>query len=409
MAYNVMAGGMRLEDIELRRQDESFFNGLGAQRIPDPTTAGDFTRRWGPEDTTGLMECINQVRQGVWAKQPKDFLKEGIVDVDGTIAGTLGECKGGMSLSYKGIWGYAPLIVSLANTKEVLYLVNRPGNVASHEGAAQWIDRAIALVKPLAKRICLRGDTDFSLTAEFDRWSQEVDFVFGMDAHPKRVGMAQALHEAHWRGLVRVEREIKTEPRERVESVKEQVVKEKGYLNKRLQSEQVAEFEYQPVQCGKTYRVIALRKNLSVERGEKVLFDDVKYFFYITTKRHLSSAEWVQFANERGDQENVIEQLKNGVNAMRMPVDNLESNGAYRVMAALAWNLKAWYGMLMPNRERGAEIVKMEFRRFLRAIILLPAQVIRSGRKIIYRILSYNGWLKDFFATWECLKRMEAT
>jgi hypothetical protein len=51
----------------------------------------------------------------------------------------------------------------------------------------------------------------------------------------------------------------------------------------------------------------------------------------------------------------------------------------------------------------------MEFRTFLQAIILLPAQIIQTGRKIVYRILSYNRWLKDFFATWERLRRMEAT
>jgi len=77
------------------------------------------------------------------------------------------------------------------------------------------------------------------------------------------------------------------------------------------------------------------------------------------------------------------------------------------VMAALAWNLKAWYGLMVPNRERGLELVKMEFRSFLAAVLLLPAQIIRAGRKIIYRLLGYNRWLKDFFATWERLRRLE--
>jgi len=111
-------------------------------------------------------------------------------------------------------------------------------------------------------------------------------------------------------------------------------------------------------------------------------------------------------ANGRCDQENVIEQLKNGVNAMRMPVDDLLSNWAYMVMAASAWNLKAWYGLLTPNREHGLELVKMEFRRFLHAIILLPCQIVRTARRVIYRILGYNSWLKDFFATWERLQRL---
>jgi hypothetical protein len=108
LAYNILAGGVRIEDIEVRRQDESFLNGLGAQRIPDPTTAGDFTRRFDTEDTTTLQECINRTRQRVWKKQPEGFLAEAYIDVDGTVAGTYGECKGGMAMSYKGIGGYAP-------------------------------------------------------------------------------------------------------------------------------------------------------------------------------------------------------------------------------------------------------------------------------------------------------------
>jgi hypothetical protein len=164
---------------------------------------------------------------------------------------------------------------------------------------------------------------------------------------------------------------------------------------------------YQPNQCERKHRLVILRKNISVQKGERTLFDEVRYFFYLTNRWDLTVEQIVSLANGRGDQENVIEQLKNGVNAMRMPVDDLVSNGAYMVMAALAWNLKAWYGLLVPDRERGLELVRMEFRRFLQAIILLPVQIIRAGRKIIYRLLGYNGWLKDFFATWQRLQKLE--
>jgi hypothetical protein len=408
LAYNALLGGLRLEDIELRRNDEAFLDGLGAQRIPDPTTSGDFTRRLDEEDILTLQEAVNTTRQRVWAQQPRGFLAEAVIDVDGTMAGTYGECKGGMALSYKGIWGYAPLLVSLANTKEVLYLVNRPGNVASHDGCVAWIDRAIALVRETAEAICLRGDTDFALTAHFDRWDGEgVKFVFGIDAHPKLVKEAEALPKGAWKALERLPRyEIATEPRAKRERVKEGIVRQRGYLNQKLVGESVTEFEYQPGKCRRKYRVVVARKNLSVQRGEKELFDELRYFFYITNRTDLSAEQVVGFANERCDQENVIEQLKNGVNAMRMPVDDLLSNWAYMVMTALAWNLKAWYGLLMPDRERGLEVVRMEFRRFLHVLVLLPVQIVRTGRRIVYRLLSWNGWLRDFFATWERLRQM---
>lgn len=409
LAYNALLGGLRLEDIELRRNDEAFLDGLGAQRIPDPTTSGDFTRRFEQEATLDLMEAINATRQRVWDQQPEGFLSEAFIDTDGTIAPSLGECKGGIGLSYKGIWGYAPLIVTLANTREVLYVVNRPGNVVSHEGCVAWIDRAIDLVGPYAGEITLRGDTDFSLSAELDRWDQAgIKFIFGMDAHPKVVERAEALPPEAWQPLERMPRyEMATQARRKAPRIKEAIVRSKGYLNQKLVGESVAEFDYQPRKCGRSYRLVVLRKNLSVQRGEKVLLEDVKYLFYITNHVKYVSEEIVGLANERCDQENVIEQLKNGVNAMRMPVEDLLSNWAYMVMSALAWNLKAWYGLLMPNRERGLEVLRMEFRRFLHAIVLLPAQIVRSGRRIIYRILGYNRWLEDFFATWEYLRQLK--
>jgi Transposase DDE domain group 1 len=407
IAYNILAGGVRLEDIEQRRQDENFLNGLDAQRIPDPTTAGDFTRRFNEADILTLQECLNRSRQAIWKVQPEGFLKEAFIDVDGTIAGTCGECKEGMGLSYKGIWGYAPLIVSLANTKEVLYLVNRPGNAASHSGSVPWIDRAAELVGEVAGTVTIRGDTDFTHTGYLDGWNEQgKKFILGFDAHPTLVRLAEGLAAGAWNRLERLPKyEILTEPRQKAFRYKEQIVIEKEFKNQVLVGEDIAEIDYQPVKCKRKYRVVIVRKNISVQKGEKALLDELRYFFYITNRKDRAD-KIVGLANGRCDQENVIEQLKNGVNAMRMPVNDLLSNWAYMVMAALAWNLKSWYGLLMPNRERGLELVKMEFRRFLNAIMLIPCQIVRTARRVIYRVLGYNGWLADFFATWERLQRL---
>jgi hypothetical protein len=405
LTYNLLAGGQRMEDIELRRNDEVFLNGLGAERIPDPTTAGDFTRRFAVEDIVALEGCVNRARLAVWKVQPEGFLKEAFVDVDGTVAQTYGECKEGMDISHKGIWGYAPLIVSLANTKEVLYLVNRPGNSTSHTGSVEWIDRAVELVSQVAGSVTIRGDTDFTHTEQLDRWHDAGrKFILGMDAHPKVVMLAEALEKAAWTPLERLAKyDILTEPRPKAFRYKEQVVVEREFKNNKLQGEDLAELDYQPLKCGRKYRLIILRKNISVQKGETVLFDEVRNFFYITNRKDRAE-KIVALANGRCNQENVIEQLKNGVNAMRMPVNDLVSNWAYMVIAALAWNLKAWYGLLVPNRERGIQLVKMEFRRFLHAVMLLPCQIVRTARRVIYRVLSYSRWLEDFFATWQRLE-----
>jgi hypothetical protein len=411
IAYNILTGGTCLEDIERLRNDESYMNALDAERIPDPTTAGDFLRRFNDETWIfALQETINETRAKVWGLQDSTFRKEAIIDVDGTIAETTGECKEGMDIAYNGIWGYAPLIVTLANTNEVLYLVNRSGNRPSSDGAAEWMDLAIDRVTPVFKKVWLRGDTDFSLTHNFDRWDERVGFVFGYDAKQKLVEMVDALPESGWKGLQRpVRYEVKTEERERPENVKEKVVKEREFQNIRLQSEQVAEFNYRPVHCKKIYRMVAVRKNLSVEKGEKRLFDDVRYFFYITNDRKMTMQEIVLFANDRCNQENVIGQLKSGVNALRMLSDGLMSNWAYMVIAALAWNLKAWYGLVTLEPATRRDILRMEFKRFLGSFVQIPCQIVSTGRRMVYRILTYSRHLEAFLETFDQIRKLKFT
>ncbi len=410
VAYNILAGGNRLEDLELRRQDLGYMNSLGARRLPDPTTVGDFTRRFSQDDVLSLQEAINEARQRVWQHRRSveaGFLEKALIDVDGTICGTLGECKQGMSLSYKGVWGYHALLVTLANTREVLYCVNRPGNVASHEGNAAWLDRAIELVRPHSAEIILRGDTDFSNCPHLDRWhEQAVNFIFGMDAHAKVVAMADALPESAWEPLKRpLKYVVATQARQKPENIKEQVVIAKGYTNLKLRGECVAEFNYQPLKCGRAYRMIVVRKNISVTKGTEAMIDEVRYFFYITNLVDQPKEEMVRLANGRGDQENIIEQAKNGVRAMHMPVNDLVSNWAYMTMALLAWNLKAWYGLIFPDNVAGKELIAMEMRRFLQQYLMLPAQIVKAGRRVIFRIMAYNDCVGGLLEMWAKLRR----
>ena len=408
IAYNVIAGGTRLEDIELQRQDEAWLDALGSEIIPDPTTAGDFLRRFSEFDIIELMEAANRTRKKAWKKQSKNFCEKAIINVDGTIAGTTGECKEGMDISYKGIWGYAPLIISLNQTREVLYLLNRPGNAPSHLDSAQWIDRSIDLVSDTFKEVWIRGDTDFSLTAHFDKWDKKCKFVFGIDARKNLIAIAESIADDQWETLERKPKyKVKTKKRKRPENVKERIVKERGFTNIKTTSEQVAEFDYRPGKCKKTYRVVVLRKNLTVEKGDMALFDDIRYFFYITNDETMTPQEVVYFSNKRCDHENDIEQLKNGVNAMRMPVDDLVSNWAYMVIAALAWNMKAWYGLLTPNKLLGHQIIRMEFKRFVNTFIRIPCVIINTGRRIVYRFVGYNNYMKDFFRTFEAIKSLK--
>ena len=417
VAYNALCGGQTLEDIELRRKDEAYLDALGAASIPDPTTAGDFCRRFERMQVEQLMGIVNEARLKVWEQQGPEFVEATArIDADGTLVPTTGECKEGMALSYKGLWGYHPLLVSFANTGEPLYIVNRSGNRGSSEGAAVYLDKAIALCRRAGfSDILLRGDTDFSQTKHLDRWTDDgVRVVFGYDVRKNLKAHAESMPEAEFDELERRAKRAFVEQnkrRARPRRYKQEVVRAKGYKNIRLRSEDIAEFEYSPTACEKTYRMVVLRKNLTVERGETALFDDIRYFFYITNDWDLSAAEVVFEANERCDQENLIAQLKNGVRALHAPVNTLNANWAYMVMASLAWTIKAWMALSLPVAPRWREKheserdlwLRMEFRTFLNAVINVPAQVVRTGRRLVIRLLGWKPQLHTFFRLLDAL------
>jgi len=408
IAYNALCGGTCLEDLELRRNDEVYLDALGTDRIPDPTTAGDFCRRFSPGNIRQLMGVFDETRLEVWRGQPEEFFEQAVVDVDGTIVSTHGECKEGMDISYKGEWGYHPLLVTLSNTREVLRIVNRSGNRPSHEGADREIDEAVTLLARAGfRRILVRGDTDFTQSKHLDRWDDVpgMRFIFGMDVATNLHIIADDLPANAWRELTRLPKyEVKTTPRRRPENVKQRIVEQREYKNIKLDFESVAEFSYRPTKCKREYRVIVLRKDLTVVNGQPKLYQDYRYFFYITNDRESTAEEIVFSANGRCDQENDIDQLKNGLPALHSPVDNLESNWAYMVMTALAWNLKAWIALSIPesprwreqHRKQKRELLRMEFKRFVNAFIRIPCQVLKTSRQVVYRLLGWNPYLSLF-------------
>ena len=257
IAYNILAGGTRLEHLDIRRQDEVFLDALGAQRLPDPTTSGDFCRRFTQPDIDRLMDTINGVRLRVWKERPHDFFEEAFLDADGTLAPTGGWCKQGINVNHEGVWGYHPLLVSLANTCEPLFPLNRSANRPSHEDAHIYLDKAIALCRQAGfRRITPRGDTDFSQTKHLDRWDEaHVGFVFGIGAMANLKAIADALPAEAYTELERPARPIQTVPRQAPERHRERVVQERQFRTLKLMGEEVAEFASQPTACRRSYRV----------------------------------------------------------------------------------------------------------------------------------------------------------
>ena len=179
------------------------------------------------------------------------------------------------------MWGYGPLILSLAHTCEPLYVVNRPASMPSHQGVAPWLDRALKWVAPRFKEIWLRGDADFSLTVHFDRWDEQgVKFIFGYNAWENLIEKADLLPPDAWSFLERPPAyKVKTKPREKPQNVKKELIKKRGYRHIETVREEVASFSYRPVKCEKTYRIIALKKYLQITKGGKIVDHQIRYFF----------------------------------------------------------------------------------------------------------------------------------
>jgi hypothetical protein len=417
IALLALSGGRALEDLDVRRTDDAYVGALGARSIPDPTTAGDYCRRFDEAAVWRLMDSINSVRQDVWRAHPTLTSQTARIDADGSIVETAGKTKQSMDVSYNGKWGYQPLLVSMANTQEPLFIVNRPANRPSHEGAPAVLDRAIGLCRNAGfKDILLRGDTAFSMTRYLDGWDEQgVRFVFGYDAVKSLVRVAGQIDEIDYAQLTRsAEAAFATsdvERRTRAERVKDRIIREREFLNLRLENEDVAEFAHKPHAAKRSYRIVVVRKTIAVERGQVCLETRFRYFFYITNDRTLTPEQIVREANHRCDQENLIAQLKSGVRSLHAPINTLVANWAYMVMTSLAWTLKAWAALRLPivprHRERHAEtqrqLLRMEFRSFLERFILVPAQLIRRSRQLVLRLLAWRPDLHTFFRLFDAL------
>jgi Transposase DDE domain group 1 len=414
-ACNAPCNGTCLDDIEPRRNDVVFLDALGADRIPDPTTAGDFCRRFAAEDVEILQDVFDQTRLKLRRQQPPELFDEAVLDVDGTLVATGACCKQGIDIACDGTRGDHPLIISLANTGEVLSIVNRPGNRPSREGAAEQLDLTILLCRQAGfRRVYLRGDTDFTRTRQLDAWDAEgVTFLFGIDAMANLKALAEDVPASDWIELQRPPQyTARGGPRRRPERGKDRIVRERGFETLTRLREDVAEASYRPTACQESYRLIIVRQTIAVEKGQARLCDEIRWRFYLTNDRRGTPRELVLKANDRCDQENLIAQLKGGAHALRAAVDNLVSDWAYMVMTALAWNLKAWFALSVPvhprhkaaHRAQRHGLLRMEFKRFVNAIILMPCQIIRGGHRLLYRLLSWNEWQGVFLRVVDALR-----
>lgn len=385
--YNLFVGGSAIEDIADLQHSEPVHRILGTSRIPDPTTAGDFLRRFGELDIAELDRAIDEVQCRAWRSvHGSRKVEQGVVDLDSHVRHVYGDQKEGADFTYKGGFGYHPLVISLAGTQECLRLVNRPGNVASAEGAAGHLERLVPLLKSRFKKILVRGDSAFARQDIFDVCDEHrLHFAMVSSTQPNFADLADSLPERRWKPF----RASDAKPlphsdrcRKRGVNRRRHRARERGKRDLKLEKQWVAELDYRPVRSERTYRLIVRRQRIE-ESAQGVLFELWRYRYVLTNlPKSVSAEEVVWETYRRCDQENVIEQLQSGVAAMRMPTGGLLANHAFLVCARLAHNLKAWLAMLaLP-----AEVARWEWKRFRKAFVYVAARVVLTARTHVLRL-----------------------
>ena len=379
---SLLAGASCIEDLG-RLQEDPFYKELcGVDKVSDPTTMGDFLRRFERSDLDDLHEAIWQMRERAWQLGKGKLPKQATLDLDSVIKPVYGNCKEGADFTFKKSFGYHPEMLSLAETAEWLDGINRPGNETSGECAAELLRRNLGRVCGHFERVCVRGDTKFGRTDVLKECiSHQVQVCLLWSAYPKVVNIAEELPETAWQALERDgNRNRSGKKRRKRSNLRRAKARQRGYRDKKLKHEQVAEFAYQPTykkkRMDKTYRMVVIRKQIEVAEQTE-LFDQYKYHFILTDLTEPSLEKIVKYAYGRNNQENLIEQSKNGLSAFRMPTGELLANEVWMVMALLAQSFKSWLCLL----SLGIEKLSWEWKRFRWHYVYLVARMTRSSRQ----------------------------
>jgi len=391
--YNLYIGGSSIEDISYLQCSESARRILGARRLPDPTTAGDFLRRFNEGSLRALDRVIDDAHEQVWRRAYGRKKKAcAYVDLDSHVHAIYGEQKEGADYTYKGSYGYHPFVISLAQTQEVLRLHNRYGNVASADGVAAELERVMPLLTRNFKTVIVRGDSAFARQEVYEVCEEfEQYFAVVSPCQPNYQSLAESVPEGAWKGFRAHVGEQKA-GRKRGKNLRSIWARERGMRDIKLQRQWLAEIPYKPDRSGdEEYRLIIRRQKIE-ESNQGQLFTFYRYRYVLTNLPSSYTAEEVtRMTYRRCDQENVIEQLQHGISAMRMPSGSFVANAAFLVCARLAFNLKAWLGMLaLPQ-----EVMRWEWKRFRLAFVYLAVRVIHKARQVIVRVADSNRFAQQ--------------
>ena len=392
---SLYVGGRTLEDLSSIQHDEAVRRMFGACRLPDPTTAGDFLRRFTPQSLTALRSALDTIQEDVWRKLARRQGKRGkrplaVIYLDGHIKELYGSSIEGADFSYTGKWSYNALTVTMAGTGECVATRLRPGNMRSSEGAAAVLDEILPRLNEHFEQILVVADSDFDRSdVRMACLRTGAYFAFVGREQSDRPEMADSIQQ--WRNfrtraLRRAEQRRRREghrSRERKPNRKRQRARERKFMELRLVRQFVGETTFTPPKTNELLRLIVRRQIIDRhEPKQGTLFAQFRDRYIVSNIPASWSAEEVIDATyERCDQENVIEQLGSGLAMWRMPVKQFIGNEAWMEIARLAWNMRAWIAQLaLPE-----EAVRWEWKRFRQAFVYLAAQVVHGANQVWVR------------------------
>jgi hypothetical protein len=395
-ALSLYVGGHALEDLSSLQHDEAVRRMLGACRLPDPTTAGDFLRRFTPQSLTALRRALDTIQEGVWRKLARRQSKRrgkrplAVIYLDGHIKELYGSRIEGADFGYTGKWSYNALTVTLAGTGECIATRLRSGNMRSSEGAAAVLDEVLPRLREHFEQILVVADSDFDRSdVRKACLDAEAYFAFVGREQSDRPELADSIRQ--WRNFrTRAARQAEQRRRreghrcrKRKPNRKRQRARERKFVELSLVRQFVGETTFAPPKTNERLRLIVRRQIIDRhEPKQGMLFAQFRDRYIVSNIPASWSAEEVIDATyERCDQENVIEQLGSGLAMWRMPVKQFIGNEAWMEIARLAWNMRAWIAQLaLP-----AEAVRWEWKRFRQAFVYLAAQVVHHGNQVLVR------------------------
>jgi hypothetical protein len=372
LAANAFVGGDYLEDLEALREDVAIQRVIGRKDLPDPTTAGDFCRRFTLGHLLQLNRAYGKIQKRVYEQRPE--ITHWTVDVDAKVHEVYGEKKQGAAKSYNGVYSLQPMYGFVHETDEMIHCELRSGNTHPGAGGTGFLRRLKRKIPASVKTVHLRSDSALYARkvvefCEEEKWS----FTITADQTGPLMKQIEGLRESAW----------KRDPKE--------------------DSLSYAEVSYRPVQWARAYRYLVRRDKKSPKSGQSTLFETMSYSYYvIVTNRQEEIQEILELHDKRGMSERRIAEFSNEF-LFHLPMEGFMSNWIYLLCAQLAYNLSLWIrDLVLPPFYR-----KKHIKRIRRTIGLIASKVTHGGHQVRLKISVLHRWWRDFVYGWERIPQLK--